>query len=359
MKRIFLLIAVVATLIGCNSNTCEIVGRLDNFNSDGTIYLTDMWGAHAVIDSAKLVDNTFHMKGVKHEPTFARLITESGRPVAMLFVEGEKIVVEGDYLMGTIKASGTPANDAFNQMMKQSEELMARYRVAAGAGNEAEIEAVDKEHDEMLAKYFEQNKTNALGIFMLQQQSYSLPSKQLIEKLALLPEAMQKLPVVERMKSTAERKFKTEPQAEDSDYVPHYIDIVQPDLNGSELSLKSVVEKAENRYILLDFWASWCGPCMGEVPVLKEAYKLYHKKGFEIYGVSLDRREESWKEAVKKHNMEWPNVSLLQEFKIQAVEDYVVEAIPTNFLIDGSNGVIVAKNLRGEALLEKLAELLK
>jgi thiol-disulfide isomerase/thioredoxin len=194
---------------------------------------------------------------------------------------------------------------------------------------------------------------------MLQQQSYSLPSKQLIEKLALLPEAMQKLPVVERMKSTAERKFKTEPQVEGSDYVPHYIDIVQPDLNGSELSLKSVVEKAENRYILLDFWASWCGPCMGEVPVLKEAYKLYHKKGFEIYGVSLDRREESWKEAVKKHNMEWPNVSLLQEFKIQAVEDYVVEAIPTNFLIDGSNGVIVAKNLRGEALLEKLAELLK
>ena len=98
---------------------------------------------------------------------------------------------------------------------------------------------------------------------------------------------------------------------------------------------------------------------MGEMPVLKAAYKLYQKRGFEIYGVSLDTREESWKEAIKNQDMKWVNVSSLQEFKAQVVEDYVVEAIPTNYLIDCSNGVIIAKNLRGEALLEKLAELYK
>ena len=359
MKKIFLLIAAVATMVGCNSDKCEIVGRVDNFNSEGTVYLTDMWGAYAVLDSAKLVNNTFHFKGVEHAPTFARLMTESGRVVSVLFIESGKVIVEGDYLTGTIKASGTPANDAFNVMMKQSEELMARYRKAVGAGDKAEIEVIEKAHDEMLEEHFVLNKENVLGLFMLQQQSYSLPSKQFIEKLLQLPEALQQLPIAERMKSTAERKFKTEPQSEGSDYVPYYIDVVQPDLNGSELSLKSVVEKEGNSYVLLDFWASWCGPCMGEMPTLKEAYKLYHKRGFEIYGVSLDSREESWKEAVKKQNMQWVNVSSLQEFKAQAVEDYAVEAIPTNYLIDCSNGVIVAKNLRGEALLEKLAELYK
>ena len=359
MKRIILLIAAVATLVGCNSTKCEIVGRIDNFSAEGKIYLTDTWKAHAIIDSAVIVDNSFRFKRVKHTPTFARLILEGGRPVSVLFVENGKVVINGDYMTGVIKACGTPANDAFNAMMKQSEELMARYRKAVGAGDKAEIEAVDNEHDKMLEECFEQNKENVLGLFMLQQQSYSLPSKQLLGKLAQMPAAFQALPYAERMKATAERKFKTEPQSEGSDYVPHYIDVVQPDLEGSELSLKSVVEKEGNSYVLLDFWASWCGPCMGEMPVLKEAYKLYHAKGFEIYGVSLDTREESWKEAVKKQDMQWVNVSSLQEFKAQAVEDYTVEAIPTNYLIDCSNGVIVAKNLRGEALLKKLEELYK
>ena len=177
--------------------------------------------------------------------------------------------------------------------------------------------------------------------------------------MAQLPEPLQKLPVAERMKSTAERKFKTEPQIEGSDYVPYYIDIVQPNTDGVELSLKSVVENKSNRYVLIDFWASWCGPCMAEMPALKEAYKLYHKRGFEIYGVSLDTREESWKEAIKKQDMQWVNVSSLQDFKAQAVEDYAVEAIPTNYLVNCSNGVIIAKNLRGKALLNKLAELYK
>ena len=159
------------------------------------------------------------------------------------------------------------------------------------------------------------------------------------------------------MKASAERKFKTEPQAEGSDYVPHYIDIVQPNINGEEVSLKSVVENKNNRYVLLDFWASWCGPCMGEMPVLKEAYKLYHKRGFEIYGVSFDGTRDAWKGAIEKQGMKWVNVSTLERFNNPSAEDYAVESIPTNYLIDCSNGVIIAKNLRGEAVLEKLAEL--
>jgi alkyl hydroperoxide reductase subunit AhpC len=98
---------------------------------------------------------------------------------------------------------------------------------------------------------------------------------------------------------------------------------------------------------------------MGEMPFLKEAYAKYHKKGFEIFGVSFDSKAEAWKGAIAKQNMKWVNVSLLQSFNNPAAEEYVVESIPTNFLIDCSNGEIIAKNLRGEAVLEKLAELLK
>ena len=359
MKKIFLMLAVVAAFVGCNANKCEIVGALDNSENVGYAYLIDMWNSRAVIDSVKLDNSRFHFKSVKCAPTFAQIVLEGGRPVSHLFVESGKVMVSCDCKLGTSKMGGTPANDALNEMMQVSSDMIAEYRVAVSAGDSAKVAEIEAAHDKMQTDYFEQNKTNVMGLFMLHQLSYSMPSKQLIEELATLPAELQALPYAERMKASAERKFKTEPQAEGSDYVPYYINIEQPNVKGEMVSLKSVIESKNNRYVLLDFWASWCGPCMGEMPYLKEAYKLYHKKGFEIYGVSLDTRAEAWKGAIEKQGMKWVNVSLLQEFKAPAVEDYAVESIPTNYLIDCSNGVIIAKNLRGEAVLEKLAELLK
>ena len=359
MKKFLVILTCVIAFVGCNSNKCEIVGKVDNFGALGYVYLTDMWSARAVIDSVKLENNTFHFKRVKHTPTFAQLVLESGRPVAYLFVESGKVLVAGDYNLGTIKSSGTPANGAFSAMMTRSQEMIDQYRQAVAVGNKEEAEAIDKEYEQMQSEVYEQNIENVFGVFMLQQQSYSIPSTELLGKLESLPEDMKSLPVVQRMKESAERKFKTEPQAEGSDYVPHYINIEQPNLKGEMVSLQSVVENKKNRYVLLDFWASWCGPCMAEMPHLKEAYKLYHKKGFEIYGVSFDAKKEAWQGAVEKQQMKWVNVSTLERFDNPAAEDYAVESIPTNYLIDCSNGVIIAKNLRGEAVLEKLAELFK
>lgn len=359
MKKIFVMLAAVAAMVGCNSSKCEIVGGLDNFNAVGYVYLTDMWDARSVIDSVKLEGNTFHFKSIKHAPTFAQLMLDSGRPISYVFVEPGKVRVAGDYKMSSIKATGTPANDAFEAMMARSQELVADYREAVNTENLEKAEAIDKEYEAMQNDYFEQNKANVFGLFMLQQMSYSEPAKVVLDKLELLSDEMKQIALVARLKDTAERKFKTEPQVEGSDYVPHYIDIAQPNLAGEEVSLRSVVENKKNRYVLLDFWASWCGPCMREVPTLLEAYKLYHKKGFEIYGVSFDAKREAWEDATKKHKMGWVNVSTLERFDNPAAQDYAVESIPTNFLIDCSNGVIIAKNLRGEQVLEKLAELLK
>ena len=359
MKRIFVLLASIVAFVGCNTNKCEIIGAIDNFDGMGYVYLTDMWDNRAVIDSVKLDINRFHFKNVKHTPTFAQLILEGGRPIAYLFIENGKVRVSGDQNDDSVKSSGTISNDQFNAMIARNRDMVVAYRQAVADDNKAEIESINNAHDAMQEEFYEQNKNNVFGLFMLQQQSYSLPSKSLLEKIENLSADIKVLPMAERMKATAERKMKTEPQAEGSDYVPHYIDIAQPTPEGEVISLKSVVENKKNRYVLLDFWASWCGPCMGEMPTLKEAYKLYHKKGFEIYGVSFDAKHEAWKGAIDKQGMKWVNVSTLERFDNPAATDYVVESIPTNFLIDCSNGVIIAKNLRGEEVLEKLAELFK
>ena len=364
MKRIFLMLVAVVALVGCGSNTnatkTEIYGAIDNLESIGNVYLVDMWDARNVIDSVKIENtNTFHFEGVKHAPTFARLMMEGDRPVALLFLDGGKVRVSGDYRKGDIKASGTPANDAFVAMMERDQELRAKYRQAMVAKDAKAAEAVDEEHTAMQQEFYNNNKNNVFGLFMLKQLSYGMTAKEVLDELAALPAEMAAWPMVVKMRDNSERKFKTEPQVEGSDYVPHYIDIEQPTPAGEAVSLKSVVENKRNRYVLLDFWASWCGPCMGEMPYLKEAYKLYHDKGFEIYGVSFDNKAESWKAAIENQQMKWVNVSTLERFDNPAAKDYVVESIPTNFLIDCSNGVIIAKNLRGEAVLKKLEELLK
>ena len=360
MKKLFAVVMMAAAITSCNTYKCEIVGAVDNLNEGGYVYLTDQWGSRNIVDSAKLVNgNTFHFKRVKHTPTFAQIILQSGQSISHLFTENGKIRVAGDAEKGTVTATGTVSNDAFGDMMNRSQQYMADYRQAAGSGDKAKMAEVEAAFDAMQVEYLEANKDNLFGVFMLRQVSYSEPAVKTLERINALPEELKQLPIVVRMKESSERKFKTEPQSEGSDYVPHYIDIDQPNVNGENVSLKSVVENKNNRYVLLDFWASWCGPCMGEMPVLKEAYKLYHKKGFEIYGVSFDAKHESWKGAIEKQQMKWVNVSTLERFDNPAANDYAVESIPTNFLIDCSNGVIVAKNLRGEAVLEKLAELFK
>jgi peroxiredoxin len=119
------------------------------------------------------------------------------------------------------------------------------------------------------------------------------------------------------------------------------------------------LEDYRGKTIFLNFWATWCSPCRGELPYLKEAFKEFGPKGFNIYGVSLDNDAESWKEFLVKEEMTWPNVIAVTDGKsAPIVEEYGIRSIPTNFLIS-PEGKIVAKDLRGEGIKEKLAELVK
>ncbi len=122
---------------------------------------------------------------------------------------------------------------------------------------------------------------------------------------------------------------------------------------GSSISLASIHKK----YTLIDFWASWCGPCRSESKMLNELYKKYNNKGFEIYGVSLDDKQDKWLKAIEKDHRIWTNVSSLEAFKTKAAYDYTVTALPMNYLIDAESK-IVGKNLHLEELESLLAELM-
>jgi thiol-disulfide isomerase/thioredoxin len=116
-------------------------------------------------------------------------------------------------------------------------------------------------------------------------------------------------------------------------------------------------EDYKGKYVLVDFWASWCGPCRKENPNLVSAYKKYKSKGFDIIGVSLDDKRDPWLAAIKKDGLKWTNLSDLKGWKSGAVDSFGIKVVPTSFLLD-PDGKIIAKNLRGEALEDKLAELL-
>ena len=342
MKKFIVMAAAAVMAVSCVNNSYVIEGQLEGAE-DQTIFLMNEKGEKS--DSTAMVAGAFKFEGEVEKPALMYLATE--RPFAIVYIENGTIAVKGSIEdPQSITVSGTTANDARTDFNAFQSEFMAGYREAASEVQDSLVEVYYSNIRERVA----QNAGNLFGVKLyLSELSYEATATEMLEQVEKFSPEMQLTDEVVKLKELATAKANVE-------VGKPYIEVVQNNMEGEPVALSSVV--GEGKYVLLDFWASWCGPCMREVPYLLETYKQYHDKGFEIYGVSFDRDAEAWKSAVENKGMNWIHVSDVNYFDNQAATDYAIRSIPSNFLID-SEGTIIARNLRGEQVAEKLAELLK
>ena len=354
MKKIFMIVMAAAALASCgNATKYTISGTLDEATDGKLVYLATEEGRELnYIDSVAVTANSYAFEGNVEAPYAAYVLTKEGdeqrpRMVAQLYVEAGNIEIkklsEEDK---TCNAVGTALNDIKAEIFKKQQELQK---------NEDADDAISNLYYESILA----NANNIIGWDLFKQTYYYYEPQQVIDAIAAMPAEQQEK--FKSNKEAAEQALKVLPGNP-------YIDITEvgegeqpktltPD--GKVLTLKSVVENKANKYVLIDFWASWCGPCMREVPHLKAAYDKYHKKGFEIYGVSFDRDREPWLKAIDEKGLNWLHVSAVNYWDNKARHDYAVNSIPANFLVDCSTGKIIATQLRGEEVEKKMEELLK
>ena len=317
-------------------------------------YLWDR-ATRTYLDSVAMEEGQFRFEGVYEKPCQLTILDvndpDKAKQFITILVEPGAIQVapdpenEREYLV-----TGTPANDARSAYYVAQGRDFAEMRAAeTSEERRAELELAMRDREWAL---IENNTHHLIAPLQLRTETYDLSADELMAWVERMTPEIQATPEAQDLVKVAEVKRRTE-------VGQPYIDFEDSDAEGNAVSLKSIIENPANKYVLLDFWASWCGPCMAEMPHLKEVYAAYHKKGFEIVGVTRDHKREMWLGAIEKHQLNWIQLGSMNASSNPVSEAYGVQGIPSNFLIDCSTGKIVGVNLRGEAVKEKVAELLQ
>ena len=350
VKTLFCL-AVLMPFIGCKNDDdqeitlssdkeCVVVGNIKGLKN-GRIELEDEFDGYRVIAEGKIRNGKFIIRTEVSQPTHVFAYAVKGgkmEQVRYFFLEPGIISVGGDFDIDQDNgATGTLSNDYW-QAFRQ------------------ERDRTDKEEmDELTLRTYENAPTDIVRLELLDGDRETWSSPQKAELIRALDPGVLSMKGVGEMLELYARRAKAEPDGENV-----YIDIQQPDPEGKVVSLKEIVEKPGNKYVLIDFWASWCSPCREEMPFVKKAYDEFHGKGFDIYAVSADNGDRlmaQWRKYIVDNQLSWTNVCN-NELHSKAHLDYAIQGIPDNVLIDCSDGKIIGRSLRGEDLAAKLAELL-
>jgi thiol-disulfide isomerase/thioredoxin len=383
-KKLFLYLFAVMLFAGCKHNTVQISGTLVNPVSGEYIFLDELKSNElSTIDSIKVSDEgTFNFKREVKLPSFYLLKINENNFLTMLVEPGERITINThydslNYPLSVTGSKGTESMAEYNKTLRKTiNKLTGLNNIYMQNANSPQLPTVIESLDSLAQTYLteinsytktyiNENLASLVSLVALYQQVapnvYVLnPSKDLnyfvkvdssmsilypdYEPVTSLHKQVQELVAGikgETSISTVSGEGASAPE------------ISLPTPEGDTIKLSST----RGSVVLLDFWASWCFPCRQENPNLVKAYNLYHKNGFQIYQVSLDKTREAWIKGIQDDLLgKWIHVSDIQYWNSTVVPLYKIESIPFNFLLD-KEGRIIASNLRGDLLQIKLAEL--
>lgn len=376
MKNFLLATFVAISFMACQQKNYTIEGTIEGVPEGQAILQKIIDGKPTPIDTAVITEGKFSFTGSEEEPQIYLIFVDQNKTPIMFFGENKHITITADDVnkLNDAIIEGSPITDILTKFTEEvpeqgrMKELNEEYQKARMTSDKEKMEALSTEGKELMQEqkaYFIQfikdNTDNVVGANMalramrefeldefkelVSQFEANLGEHQYVTKLKEALEQMEK--AEEMQKEAAEKKAAAEKATSIGAIAP---DFTLETVDGEQLSLSSL----KGKYVLVDFWASWCKPCRNENPNVVKAYKKFNAKGFDVLSVSLDKDSVKWKEAIKADGLVWNQVI---DSKGDIAQVYGVQGIPFTLLLD-KEGKIVEKNLRGEALEEKLTELL-
>ncbi|PSL47951.1 peroxiredoxin [Chitinophaga niastensis] len=354
------MIAALLLTGGCkpaNSNQASITADLSGLK-DSVVYVSIPVADSAKTDTVKVKDGKFTWSGQITEPQ--KIFIGTSARYIELFMENAAVQIKGNIdSVDQLKITGSAIQDAYKifetsiaDITGKENVLYNRYDEVKGndtakAALEGQLETLRAQRHERTKAYILAHPESAISVSMIADMA-------VIGEYAPLDSLYRQLTPAAQQTATGQRLANRLAILKKSAIGQPMIDFTQADVNGKPVRLSDY----KGKYVLLDFWASWCGPCRAENPNVLKAYNTFKDKNFTVVGVSLDEKADKWKEAITQDGMPWMQVSDLKGFRNEVAQQYGIQAIPCSFLMD-PQGIIIAKELRGTALHTKLAEILK